>query len=150
MSFATPGTGNPRIIAALAHMAAFRQADVGDVMLDLYAAQMTADGYGVEDVEVACERHARAERADGETAFPSLGQMRRLVDAVRNQRYLQALEADSQARQALPLPGHDMSQQRAEIWMARLKYAAKHRCSLADVVRLFPMPEEDGRVSLHD
>lgn len=144
MSFATPGSGDPRITAALAHMAAFRQADVSEMTLDLYSAQLTADGCLADDVTVACERHARAERAEGETAFPSLGQMQRLVAQARSERAKREYEAHGGKYLPAAPDVKPVSKARAKVWLQRIEHVAKGRGTPDDAARLFPMPDESA------
>lgn len=131
------------ITSALAHMAAFRQADVSDMTLDLYSAQLTADQCDPRDVEVACERHGRCERAEGETAFPSLGQLRRLIDTVRSERAKREYEAEYGTRVAR-LTEHypPVNPERQKVWMQRIRYTSKYGGTSEDAARLFPMPDE--------
>ena len=92
-------TGDPRVIAALALMAARRQAsNIDRETLDLFSADLThpaqeSDRYSVEVITEACERIGRAERTDGETAFPSLGMLLRVCRVVRTGCYWENVRA---------------------------------------------------------
>lgn len=78
----TPGSGHPLVTAALSIMAAKRQATVSAETLDLFSADLAEDGVPVERVVEACKRLGRAERAEGETAFPSYGTLLRVCREV--------------------------------------------------------------------
>lgn len=69
-----PNTGHPHVTAALAQMAALRQApDVTPKMLDLFASALAAERLDVAVIVEACRRISRRAREDGEPAFPTLG-----------------------------------------------------------------------------
>lgn len=133
-----PSSGDPRISAALAQMAMLRQADVSDVSLDLYTAKLEDMQCDISDIEVACERHSLAERVDGETAFPSMGQLLKLIERVRRQRHDAEVAATAKPL-ALPPP---IPKDRAAVWLKRVKASAKHGFSLETVKRMYPMPDE--------
>lgn len=140
MSLPSPGSGDPRITSMLAHMAAFRQAEVGETTLDLYAAQLTADGYHLSDIETACHWHGQSERKEGETAFPSIGQLKRLIETVRAERTARA-HAEAEARfKALPAP--EIDPDRAKVWLDRIKFTARYGGTFEDAAARFPMPHE--------
>ena len=108
---ATSNSGDPRITAALALLAARRQAsNLDDDTLDLFSADLThpardGDRFGVDVIVDACERIGRTERAEGETAFPSLGTLLRVCREVVKDRYWQGVEAlAAQAPDAPMLP----------------------------------------------
>lgn len=91
------GSGNPEITASLATLAILRQAaDVTDVALDLYSAELTAAGVTGDVVAAACHAIQAAPRADGETAFPSLGT---LLTACASVRRTQREDAERASRQ---------------------------------------------------
>lgn len=76
-------------------MAILRQAKPDAGTIDLYAAKLL--GYSPRDVSEACSILADAERAEGETAFPSLAAVQRAVVAVRDHRVATS-EAEMQRR----------------------------------------------------
>lgn len=122
-----PGSGDPQVTAWLATMAAFRQASVSDETLDLYSAQLAADGIALEDIEAACHEIARAERAEGETAFPDYGRLVRYCRAAAHTRYAHAQREQRQRVLQLQAARDEqrMSPEDAKLWLARLKAASK-------------------------
>jgi hypothetical protein len=59
---------------ALARMAALRQATgIDDEVLDLFSAELDAEGIAADVIVEACNTLAKRSRAEGETAFPSFG-----------------------------------------------------------------------------
>lgn len=61
------------LVALLAGLAEARQANVSDRTYELYSAALS--GFPEADVRALVERIARERRREGETAFPSLGQL---------------------------------------------------------------------------
>lgn len=84
---ASSGSGNPVISAALARMAVLRQADVSEMTLDIFTAEIAAEGLPVECVLDACDELAHRERAEGETAFPSFATLLRECHAAEHRRH---------------------------------------------------------------
>jgi hypothetical protein len=105
-----PTDGDPRITAALARMAMFRQADPSPLTLELYSAQLAGDGIPVEDVLVACDVLARRERAEGETTFPSYGT---LTAECRRAGIARRARVREQERDVLRFPAPDPDQMRS-------------------------------------
>jgi len=102
---ASSGSGNPLVTAALARMAMLRQADPSELMLDLYAAELATEGIDLELVIDACEQLGRAERAEFEPAFPTLGTLLRECHAAEYRRHRRRqLALAAQAPPALLLP----------------------------------------------
>jgi hypothetical protein len=117
------GTGSPVVAEALARIAMFRQAEVTASTLDLYSARLAEEALEVADIVEACGRIERAERTDGETAFPSLGMILRVCREVVMDRSRTGRTDEWQPSQA---PA-ELSPERAKYWLARLRDAAKGR-----------------------
>lgn len=99
------GSGHPLVSAALGRMAVLRQADASEAMLDLYSAELAAEGLDPELVVDACEQLGRAERAEFEPAFPTLGTLLRECHAAeyrRHRRRQLALAAQAPTEFLLP------------------------------------------------
>jgi hypothetical protein len=95
---AQSGSGNPIITAALARMALLRQADISDVTLDLYTAELAAANVRPEDVTTACEVFAGRAREQGETSFPEMGRLRVEIEAAARRRRMRDESRVLQAR----------------------------------------------------
>ena len=122
-------------------MALFRQAEIADEVFDIYAAQLAHGQHAIEDIELACHRHGMAERADGETAFPSMGQLLNLIDLERRRKINTSRLALAPPTVLIPPP---LSRVRAAIWMERLK-ASGAGMSRDEVEQRFPFPDEDAQ-----
>lgn len=70
------------IILALTQMAAFRGASPDGPTLAAFAKRLIAEGLEVAVIAAACRRLEAAERADGESAWPSLGTLLRVCREV--------------------------------------------------------------------
>lgn len=62
-----------RMVGAMTRMALFRQAEVSTATYVAYALALTEQGIDAGVVEAACRSLEATTRAEGETAFPSLG-----------------------------------------------------------------------------
>ena len=69
------------VVATLTGLAEARQAAVSDKTLELYAYNLSE--FADADVRAVARMFARRKRAEGETAFPSLGELTEPLDAMR-------------------------------------------------------------------
>lgn len=118
------GTGNPIVTAALAELAALRQATgVDEETLDLFSARIAEDGLDVELVVDACRELSRMERAEGESAFPSYGTLLREYHAAEYRRHVRRQkELAAEGAQYL-LPGEEVDRPEWTPQQARLLIA---------------------------
>lgn len=86
-----------RVMAALKRMAVYRQAETGPQTFAAFTLALADARFEVEDIESACRDLERAARAEGETAFPSLGTLRGRIDKAARLR-----RSQSRALAALP------------------------------------------------
>lgn len=87
------------VLAALAKMAALRQAEVSGKTLALYATELATAHVPTDVVVHACRRIQMRERSEGETAFPSLGT---LLDECRIVAAKKADDEEARLRKRLP------------------------------------------------
>jgi|SRR6185369_15004110 len=120
---ADSGTGKPLVTAALAKLSILRQAsDVSDLTLDLYAAELEAAGITPDVVVIACQGLQSQPRAEGETAFPSLGTLLERCYAIRREWQKQAEAVASQRLLEAERSGQrNMTKAEAAAFIAQLK-----------------------------
>lgn len=78
--------GFETVVMALSQMAAFRGADVTAEAVGLFGKRLLSDGHQVADIVAACAVLERTERAEGETAFPSLARLTKECERAASQR----------------------------------------------------------------
>jgi hypothetical protein len=104
-------------------MAVKRQAsDLDADTFDLYAAELAEEGIPVAHVIEACKQIGREPRAEGDTAFPSLGV---LID--RCHRAARQLAYRATAGVLTPKPAEPISREEAAKLLAEIKAAVASR-----------------------
>lgn len=133
---ASSGSGNPAVSAALARMAILRQAEVSELVLDIFTAELAAEGLPVECVIDACDELAHRERAEGETAFPSYATLLRECHRADHRRYQAQQRALAAEGERYLHPPADLSPactpSEAKVLMGRFQDAVEARRRLAE------------------
>lgn len=112
------------MVKTLTGLAEARQAAVSQQTYNLYAAHLAE--FEDADVKAAARYIARKERADGETAFPSLGKLIAEVKYVRAQR-LEQERARSEKEQRI-----------GKFWREVLPFAISQGRTEAEMLERFP------------
>lgn len=113
-----------QMVMAMKRLAMFRQAEVSAQTYVAYALALSERLVRVEDVEVACRRLEATERAEGETAFPSLGTLLRVCGEVahaRRERHRLEAKADVARRQLAASLPRDLSPREAKEFVGWLR-----------------------------
>ena len=116
------------VVAAMKRMAILRQADAGNATYAAYVVALRHEQQAPDVVTEACDRIAVQRRGDGETAFPSLGDLLLECQRVRIAREDQrraALAASAPPYFFEPPARPDMTPDEARAFVSRLRADAQ-------------------------